>query len=354
MKKDVQQYLQALLTEPVSYILTEEEVKKTTHDKVGYIFDKLMRKKFRRRVSEETRSTIAEKIKRSVAENRPIHFTIPFGGYKHYWNNSYPEPDWAEAFHLTWMYEYIAPILAAHEPGVILEYISEDLILPRMNNYPDEAIDSYAQHFRKLIAWYQQSVPKNLEIRFWRVSEKYDKTAIINQVEALLPERKSAFNLLTPEEQSQETHRSSRSVFWSGKQDLSNLSEEAKHIRIIESRLIELAFYDTEGEPEYVGGYYNEDNHICLCFSFGLSHDNDAYGDLTIQSASGSSVDYWIGRGVLVKDEPGLRGTIFSQQQYKGITDGELEIVSVELPGLSSKNYQSIEVIHSNSLRLLS
>lgn len=344
MQQEANTYLAQLLTNIEPYSLTSDERKKVTRDKPGFIMDKLMRKRFRRRISDETRKTTAEKVAARVQANQPIHIIIPFGGYKHFWNPSHPETDWAELFHFRWMTECVAPILAAYEPGVILEYVSEDLILPRMNNYPDEALEAYTTTFRKIMEWYTQYTPKNLEMRYWRVSEKCDKQAIIDKVEALLPERKAAFARLTTEEQEKEIHRSLRSVLWNGKQDLTGLSDEQKRERIIESRLIELAFYDTEGSDEFIGNYYWDDNRIPICFSFGLSPDNDEFGDLTIQSSPGSIVDHWIGRGVLLRAGDKLHGTIISQQQYKKAV-GNLETVKVEPLLLPLKNYQTIEIL---------
>jgi hypothetical protein len=344
MQERITSYLKELLTEIEPYMLTPDEQKKAGRDMSGFIMDKLMRKKFRRRISEDTRKATAEKVIVRVKNNEPIYLVVPFGGYKHFWNPSHPEPDWAELFHFRWMTEYVEPVLAAYKPGVILEYVSEDLILPRMNNYPEEALEAYSKAFRELVAWYGKYIPDNLELRYWRVGEEHDKEAIISKVEALLPERKTAFTKLSPEKQEQEIHRSLRSVLWNGKKDLTKLTEAQKRERIIESRLIELAFYDTEGSPEFVGEYYWQDNRICVCFSFGLSHDNDEFGDLTLQSAPGSSVDHWIGRGVLKRGTDKFYGTIISQQQYKSLK-GKPTVFKVEPALIDLKNYQSIEII---------
>lgn len=343
MQEQVNNYLKELLTNIKSYSLTPDEEKKAQHDKAGFIIDKLMRKKVRRRISEETLKLTKQKVEEQVKNNLPICLVMPFGGYKHFWNTSHPEPDWAEVFHICWMIEYVLPILAIYKPGIILEYVSEDLILPRMNNYSEEVLDIYSSEFRKLLEWYSKYTPENLEFRYWRVSEKYNKQAIIDKVEALLPERKSAFAKLSLEQQEQEIHRSLRSVFWNGKKDLTNLTEEQKRERVIESRLIELAYYDVEASSEFVGEYFWQDNRICTCFSFGLSTDNDGFGDLTLQSALGSSVDYWIGRGILRYAGDKLYGTIISKQQYDVAKD-TLEVIRITSGLVPLKNCATIEV----------
>lgn len=344
MEKEINDYLRSLLTNIESYSLNPGEQKKVKRDKATFILEKIMRKKFRRKVSEDTRKSIEEKVRAEVKDNQPIHFTIPFGGYKHFWNPSHPNPDWAELFHFRSMTDYVLPILAAHKPGVIIEYISEDLILPRMNNYPDSAIEAYTASFRQLLEWYSQFTPKGLGFRFFRVSERCDKDAIISDVEKLIPERKAAFQKLSANEQEREIHRSLRSVYWNGDKDLTMLSDAEKRDRIVESRLIELAFYDVEGKPEHMSTYYWDDNHIAVCFSFGLSPDNDAYGDLTIATSYGSIVDYWIGRGVLQNHNGKLHPTIISQQQY-GSSKSNLQLVSISPGLLPLENFKNIEVL---------
>ena len=346
MKEEIEKYLTTQLEAAGGYRLTPDEEKKVARDKADFVMNKLLRKKFRRRISENTKKAIAEKVLSCVQNGRPIHLTIPFGGYKHFWNPSHPEPDWAEVFHFLWMTEYVSPILAVHKPGVILEYVSEDLILPLMNNYPEAALEAYSAAFRKLIKWYSKYIPDNLQIDFWRVSDKYDKRAIIDKVATLLPERLAAFAKLPASTQEQEIHRSVRSVLWDGKDDLTNLTVEQKHERIIASRLIELAYYDIEASPEFLGDYYWQDDLICVCFSFGLSSDNDEYGDLTLAASLGSIVDFWIGRGVLKQQNNELYGNIISKQQYE---DNKPNIktfsVDTELKEIS-KNYENIEVLY--------
>lgn len=343
--KLVNEYLQNLLTKIEPYSPTPDDVKAYSRDKTEYIFGKINRKKFRRKkLGEESKQAIREKIRLSVDSGRPIHLVIPFGGYKHYWNSSHPEPDWAELFNFRYITEYVLPILALYEPGVVMEYMSEDMILPRMNNYLPESIEKYIEVFKNLVKWYQKQVPSNLEIKFFRVSDRCSKEAIIRDVEELLPERRKEFDKLSASDQEIELKRSYRSIFWDGINDLTGLSEEDKKERIIESRLIELAYYDTEAKPEYIGNYLGEDNHICVCFSFGLSPDN-AFDDLTLGSTFGSIVDYWIGRGVLGYTKKHFHPRIVSAKQYKSVSDGIAKyLVDLGLPG---SNYGEIEVIDS-------
>lgn len=348
MEKIVNDYLFGLFEKINPYQLSKEDLEIISKDKIDFLFGKMKRKKFRRKLTPKTEQNIKEKIAQSLKENRPLHFVIPFGGYKHFWNSSYPEPDWAEIFNFRFMTEYFLPILATYEPGVILEYISEDLIINRMNNYPLEVIERYSEVFNKIVEWYKQFAPNNLQIKYFRIGKRCDKNKVIEEVEKVLPERIAAFNKLSEDKKSQELRRSTRSVMWNGEKDLTSLGEKEKYQRIVESRQIELAYYETEAKPEVLGNYLWEDNHICVCFSFGLSPDN-TFEDLSLASNFGSIVDYWIGRGILEYKNGRLIPKTVSKNQYQELKPNlkEIEINPQLLP---FKNFQKIEVLTNQTL----
>ncbi len=345
MEKEANDYLKSLFENIQLYVLTPDEEKTIKRDMVGFIVDKLTRKKFRRKkLSENRRKDIEGKIKISVKANEPIHFTIPFGAYKHFWNNSHPEPDWAEMFNFRYLTEYVLPVLAVYKPGVILEYISEDMIMTRMDNYPSKFLEDYSKVFTKLVGWYNKLCPKNLEIKYFRVGDRCDKEKIIDIVEKLLPERRKEFDKLSDAAKEQELHRSHHSVMWNGEKDLTSLDDSQKLDRMIESRLIELAYYDTEAQPEFLGDYLEGENHICICFSFGLSHDNDMFDDLTLGSTFGSIVDHWIGRGVLEYHDNKFTPNIVSKDQLEKFK-ANIETVNINPQILPYKNYKTIDII---------
>ncbi|QQG44594.1 MAG: hypothetical protein HYW86_01635 [Candidatus Roizmanbacteria bacterium] len=325
------------------YQLTEDDQNIFKQDKSLFIQKKIARKRFRKqKMSDNLKKQIKKKVDLSLRENRSLHFTIPFGGYKHFWNPSHPEPDWAEIFNLLFLTEYTSPILAVHKPGVIVEYISEDIILSRMDNYPKKSLDIYSEKFRKLLEWFSKYIPSNLQFRYNRLADKLDQTKIIAQIEKILPERRKAFDKLSETEKSKELHRSYRSLMWKGEKDLTSLSEKEKQDRIIESRLIELAYYEIEAQPECIGDYLGGDNHICIDFSFGLSPDN-VFRDLTLGSTFSSTVDYWIGRGILEYRNNKLTPRILSKKQYEQV-EKDLKKIEIKPALLPFQNYSFIEI----------
>ncbi len=346
MRSKVNFFLQQLLTKIEPYDLSEEDKKKVARNPEEFILNKITRSSFRKRkLDEKTSEGIRNKISLSINEDIPLHFTIPFGGYKHFWNPSHPEPDFAELFNFRYLTDLVLPALSVHQPGAVIEYVSEDLILNRMDNYPEQDLEEYSQKFKALIYWFNQHTPENLEFKFFRVVDRVDTDKLIAKVEELIPERRKAFDLLSQEDQEKELHRSYRSIFWNGAENWHLLSEKEKKDKVIESRLIELAYYDTEFEEEFLGNYFGEENHICILFSFGTTKDNDAYKDLTIGSTYGSIVDHWIGRGVLKEKGDTHFPTIVSKEQYYKIKD-KVDVVEVNIKGLSvMNNFSQIDVV---------
>lgn len=338
--KVVEDYLKDLITKFDSYSFKEEE----NGDLGKFITQKLLRKKFRKqKVHENTASDISKKVFSSLEKNIPFHFVIPFGGYKHFWNPSHPEPDWAEIFTLKFFTDWVSPILSVHKPGAIIEFISEDLILTTMNNYPEKSLNKYSEIFSHLIATFQKYSPENLEYRFFRMKDKYDQKKIIEEVEKLLPERWKNWEKYSDQEKGAELKRSRRSVFWKGDMDLTKLTNREKEKKIIESRLIQLAFYDVEARPEFLGDYFMRENHVPICFSFGLSPDNiDNW--IRLGSTYASTVDYWVGRGILEESKGGFVNRIVSKKQYKKIKD-KLKKVDLSDDVSPFNNYKLIEII---------
>lgn len=333
-------YIKNIITKFPDYKLTNKDKRTISFGKKAeWITNKLLLKRFRKsKLHDQTRQDILDKVSLSIKENKPIYLIILFGGYKHFWNTSHPEVDWAELFNLRFMSEYIAPILAVHPPGVILDYESEDVIIPLMDNYPEETLDIYATSFKRLIEIYSKCLPNEFKINYVRSQDQYNTTKLFERIKELLPKKLEDWKKLSSEEILQRLHRSPRSIMWKGKMDWTKLSEQEKQEKIQMSKIINETYYDADFE--FRGNYFTGDNHIPIVLSWGLTSENFANW-LTLGSTHASSVDFWIGRGILESRNGEFIPRVVSQTQYSSIKN-KLQIFETNL--LTLKNFKNIEV----------
>lgn len=335
----VPDYLKSLLNFP-QYVMSPEDrelIKSVSLD--NWIAVKILRKRFRRsKVVENTKEDIKKKVELSIKEGKPIYLIVCFGGYKHFWNSSHPQVDWAEFFNLSFMSEFVAPILANYKPGVILDYESEDVILPLIDNYPEESLDNYAESFKKLLEIYSKNIPSNFKINFIRSQEQIDQNLLFKRTKEIAKEKRKLFDKLSVEEKELRLHRTQASIMWKGEEDLTKFTDKQREEEIIESKMLNEAYYDADYEQRE--NYFDGENHIALVFSWGKTYENAANW-LTLGSTFSSVVDFWIGRGILEKHEEKYVPRIVSQNQYKEIKS-KLEVVKTNLIPL--KNFESIEI----------
>jgi hypothetical protein len=333
-------YLDSLLKNFPAYSLNNQDDKEI--EKLGlniWITKKLTRNNFRRgKLKEVTENKILEKVTLSLKENIPLYLIACFGGYKHFWNPSYPEIDWAEFFNMAFMREYLAPIISVYKPGVILEYESEDIQLTYIDNYPKESLDRYCLSFRKLLENFNSFQPNNLNYRLIRCQEQYDPGKLLERITELIPQKRKIWENLSEEDIKIRTHRTPANIMWKGEKDLSSISEDEKKKYIIESKIFNDTFYDADFELR--PNYFEGENHIPFVFTFGLGYEN--VGDWLILGSSRSSfVDFWPGRGIIEERTDRLIPRIVSQQQYLSVKD-KLLTVPIENPIL--ENFKNIEI----------
>lgn len=338
--KKLNEFLQDLLHKFPKYTLTEQD-KRTIGmgQRAEWITYKLLLKRFRKaKVAEKTRQDVLSKVSLSIAEDKPIYLIILFGGYKHFWNPSHPEVDWAELFNLNFMSSFCASVLAVHKPGVILDYGSEAVIMRMMDNYPETSLIVYAASFKKLIKHYSKCVPSNFKINYVDTGSKYDSEKLKKKIQEKLPEKKKQWKKFSARERKKRLHRSYRSFMWNGEEDLTTLNDAQRREKVEESKIIEDTFYEVE--EEFLGDYFTGDNHIPLVLSWGLSDENIDHW-LTLGSTYASAVDFWTGRGILEDRGERFIARVVSQSQYHSVRNS-LKRFETDLVPL--KNFRSIEV----------
>lgn len=108
-------------------------------------------KPFRRSaVDAATATDIQSKVETAINSKQPIHFSVPFGGYKALHQPLAPHINWAEVFWLDYLRSYGRRIAAQHEPGVVFSFSYFSAVLDWLNGYPSAAQAIYINELQQI------------------------------------------------------------------------------------------------------------------------------------------------------------------------------------------------------------
>lgn len=102
-------------------------------------------------VDPDTAADLASKVGQAVSEDRPIEFSLPFGGYRGWQLPSYPNLDWAEVFWIRYLHAYALRIARWHPPGVVLSLSHVGGVLAWVNALPQADLDRYLGQLEALL-----------------------------------------------------------------------------------------------------------------------------------------------------------------------------------------------------------
>ena len=276
------------------------------------------------------------KVEHIVKNNLPFIFSFCFGGYKHWWCEASPVPDWAELYNLKYLYEYLAPITAIWKSGVTLEYESEEVGIELMNNLPDSWQKEYTKVFKQLMEFVKERTRLPLEFNFVLASQLYDKERLFEMMDEYMPVVEKRFEALSPQEKAIRLKRAESNILWKGAKDLTGLSASEKADYAKQSRVKNEAFLDMDYELRG-NTYFEKENLIPLVGTFGLGAGGESW--LHLSSNSSSFVDFWSGMGILEVRDDKIIEKIISRSQFEAIKD---KLVKVKV------NCPELEKIHSN------
>ena len=139
------------------------------------IHARLLSKKFRKiKASADCEAAVARVIKHCMDANVPIVLSTLFGGNKLWRFDEAPEVVWAELFNLFYYSDWAKTVAAEHAPGVILDYISQDISVASLNNVPRSETDQYSITYRNLIAWLEPYLPTGVSVRYRRHFDAFE------------------------------------------------------------------------------------------------------------------------------------------------------------------------------------
>lgn len=318
---------------PTYTLPTEEENNISKAGIIPYLNSKIFSNKFRKSSPTlEFAEDIKKRIIDTVKVGKPLRFTIPTGGYKKWQLESAPSVNWAELFHLRFMFEYLAPILAAYEPGCILDYYSNDWLIKNISYYPQNDLDEYANSFRDLIKKLAPMFPKNLIVRYKRTADQLNEDELMRRILQNRPKIEKVWLGLSDEEKKEKLKYSERNMRW-------DILEKDKPLSIIEHQK-----YIFEGkiihDAAMAGGWNSDLEYLRTDNAIPIIHRKDPYF-LHLATAKGSSVQFWVGTGIIEIINEVYIPRIMSINQYDQI-EGKLTIQSVK--GIGLRNFETIQV----------
>lgn len=285
----------------------------------------LMSKKFRKySTNSEYTDHIRSAIKLSTSKKEPIKLTLVFGGYKLWRLEESPEVDWAELFSFIYYTNWLKPICAIYNPGVQLDFYSDDVILEIMDNVPKKDTEEYIQSFKNLLEFIKQYLPENLSFTLNRVGDQYKtydefKKELRERVQNAEKEL-GGLPTLTPEQA-----------------ELVDLNVKLKPGQKNDSKWREKVFLIHEGYSKVSKRrpYYRTPDKIFII-------TKQMKNSIAVGTTKTSIVKFWIGAGVLKETNGSYIEYIFSPKQLQ-LNDFIKEECIIK--GLDSKNFKTIRIL---------
>ena len=291
--------------------------------------------KYRRRsLPEIEKNNILRKINNFTKEWKPIKITPCFWWYKQSWILNFPWIWWSEIFHISYFIKYVSFISRIYKPWVIIEWESEDIILEVANNFKKADLDTYSFEFKKILEIFLNSknIPDNLYLKYVRAREQYSSDLLIKNINLIKDEKVKEIKELELSDFNLSIARVSRNFVFNWKKDFSDLNNDEKLNKIIESKALNLSFLDVDYE---LREKYFEEDIIPVVFSFWIDKEN-AGEWLTLSSNSSSFCDFWAWNWILeVRDNWRIIDRILSKKQYLKIKN---DLHTLELNTFSKKD----------------
>lgn len=335
-----QKYLENKLKNCAYYEFSDQEQEKLKNLGLKkFLFEQITRKKFRRwRLLELARERIEKALDYCISNQKQLIFRFRFGGYKLWRLKSSPEVDWAEFFAFAHYSEYLAPIIAAHKPGVKLLFMSDDIFVEWLDNIPKSDTEAYCESFQKLIKEFKRYAPESFVIEMKRHSELFNSQEdLTNELELKMNEIKKTWKEKNPEKLKSSLATSALNIKWNGVQDLSRLPEREKK-KIIERGAM---MHDALIQLRTIRAF--SDNNPGMIFIFTTQIPTV----ISIGTTKTSIAKFWVGTGVLEDREGKYFDHILTPSQIEKTKDNSLKEKPINL--IPMKNFSRIK-IYNNKL----
>jgi hypothetical protein len=243
------------------------------------------------------------KLTRTVIQQQPIRFSVPFGGYKGWRQASAPWPNWAEVFWLEHLRGYGERLQAVHAPGVEISLSYCSGVLGLINNLPEAQQRTYVQALEPLCRWASRP---GVSLQLVDLQERCGGAAGVQavlqaRIEELRPQWQQGLA-----DQGERLASAARNLVPQGCEDLRGLSPECWQERVEEAALGCWALESLEPRRAFNRG----EGRIQL------SHRRGRGPQLHLSSCHTSTLQPWVGSGYLEPDgKQGWRPRILARAQ---------------------------------------
>jgi hypothetical protein len=328
------EHLNNLLKTSGMYNLTDDEKNQILNKGLKhFLFAKFSSKKFRKfKMDPAVIDRINFGIDSAIKQNKPIGVYFFQGGYKLWRFPSSPFPDWAEFFNIAYVISYIAPIAAAHKAGVSITYYCHTLLMEKHDNLTTQEINQYMQGLQSLFDSFSKYLPSNIKINIVKDADIYSRDEYFKALEDGITEAKKVMQTWPKAIIDDKERMANLNIKWNGREDWTKLSVGEKQQKIVLARLYEQAA--GSNLPKVMERVKAPD--LILLFT------KSAPIFIGIGSTKTSIAKYWVGTGVLEKDENKYYERVLTPSQYETIKNQPHEIIKTKL--VKGKNFSEIWV----------
>ena len=296
---------------------------------VEAIFSSLMSKKFRKySVPEKNQLIIKDAIAKNIKNKEPIKISWPFGGYKLWRLEEMPEPDWAELFTIMYIARWLKPVCALYSHGVIFTFWVDEVVISKMNNIPQDDLDTYQKSFAHLLTFINPYLPINLRFEVFLERTQYEsnddfEAGLVKEMENLRQARSTNPKLLSDAE----IHSIEMNV---------KLTPEQSHDPLWREKIdiMHNAYYNLQEKQNRIRPSYATANITAFTTFFEPNV-------ISIGTTKTSIAKFWVGVGALQKRGDTFIETILSPSQLER---DKFEWEPIAINGLNGKNFNKIRL----------
>lgn len=290
------------------------------------IYAKLMSKKFRKlKAGEPCINIVKTAVARAVEAKKPITISMCFGGNKLWRLEEAPEVEWGELLSLIYYLEFAKTVASVHEPGVILDYFSQDISVESLDNLSREELDKYTESFKDLIKFVESFLPKGISITYRRHRDFFADDAEyykeLNEAKHKILDKNSGNLPVMTAEMKTRTELNVRLLPEQDKKPDWQQRVELQHQAIFET-------------PTLMK-YFNDPDMIFICPTY--------YDDSIVTGSTKHSIaKFWAGVGALQVNKGSFNDLILTPKQ---LSVASFDWENIAIHGLEAKNFKKIRVL---------